>query len=60
MDNSKLEALAQKELERQATFDHRIFCCKSTACLSAGAELIHMSMEQRLANKEGAKEVCAK
>ncbi len=56
MNNSKLEALAQKELERQAEFDHRIFCCKSTACLSAGADLIHRSLEQGVANKERAKQ----
>ena len=53
MNNSKLDALAQKERDRQAAFDHRIFCCKSTACLSAGADLIHMSLQQGLANKEG-------
>jgi len=56
MNNSKLDALAQKERDRQAAFDHRIFCCKSTACLSAGADLIHMSLQQGLANKEGAVE----
>jgi len=54
MNNSKLDALAQKERDRQATFDQRIFCCKSTACLSGGADMIHTSLQQSVANKEGA------
>jgi bidirectional [NiFe] hydrogenase diaphorase subunit len=37
MQNNELEALAKKEQERQEQFDTRIFCCTSTACLSAGA-----------------------
>jgi len=37
MDNSKLEELAQKELDRQQGFKYRIFGCSSTACISAGA-----------------------
>lgn len=52
MDNSKLETLAQAEKERQAAFAKRIFCCKSTACLSAGADLIHMSLEQGVSSKQ--------
>jgi bidirectional [NiFe] hydrogenase diaphorase subunit len=56
MNNSKLDALAQKERERQAAFDQRIFCCKSTACLSAGADSIHMTLQQGVENKEGAVE----
>jgi NADH:ubiquinone oxidoreductase subunit E len=37
MQNNELEILAQKEIDRQAQFDSRIYCCTSTACLSAGA-----------------------
>ena len=47
MDNSKLDALAEKELDRQSTFDQRIFCCKSTACLSSGADMVHTSLQQK-------------
>ena len=52
MNNSKLETLAQTERERQATVDQRFFCCKSTACLSSGADMIHMTLEQT-ANQQG-------
>jgi bidirectional [NiFe] hydrogenase diaphorase subunit len=37
MSLEKLERLAQRERERQEKFERRIFCCISTACLSAGA-----------------------
>jgi bidirectional [NiFe] hydrogenase diaphorase subunit len=37
MSREKLDQKAARELERQAGFDRRIFCCISTACLSAGA-----------------------
>ncbi len=46
MSYEKLEALGQKELTRQETYKRRIFCCTSTACLSAGAGLTHTAMEQ--------------
>jgi bidirectional [NiFe] hydrogenase diaphorase subunit len=32
-----LDDIAKRELERQSSFEKRIFCCTSTACLSAGA-----------------------
>jgi len=48
MNNSKLEKLAQAEQERQSNLDKRIFCCKSTACLSAGADLVQTTMEETL------------
>ena len=56
MNNSKLEELAQAERERQANFEKRIFCCQSTACLSAGADVIQMSLEQGVARQNGAAE----
>jgi bidirectional [NiFe] hydrogenase diaphorase subunit len=45
MDNSKLEELARKELERQQGFKYRIFGCSSTACISAGARSTIDSMQ---------------
>lgn len=37
MTREKLDKLAAQERERQEAFDRRIYCCISTACLSAGA-----------------------
>lgn len=58
MNNSKLEKLAQAERERQANLDKRIFCCKSTACLSSGADVVQMTLEQTLTNKQGDEQTC--
>lgn len=44
----KLEALGQKERTRQEQYKRRIFCCTSTACLSAGARSTHTALEQAL------------
>ncbi len=49
MDNQLLEQLAQEERDRQAQYHQRIFCCTSTACLSAGAGLTHQALEQSVA-----------
>ena len=49
MNNTKLKALAQQERDRQEQFERRIFCCTSTACLSAGAGLTHTAVEQGVA-----------
>ncbi len=45
MNNAKLEEMAQKERDRQAQYRRRIFCCMSTACLSAGAGQAHQSLQ---------------
>ena len=37
MSYAQLHSLAEMERERQQKFKKRIFCCTSTACLSAGA-----------------------
>jgi len=37
MSREKLDKMAEKEQARQEQFDHRVYCCISTACLSAGA-----------------------
>ncbi len=49
MNNTKLEELAQKERDRQEQYERRIFCCTSTACLSAGANPTHAMLEQSVA-----------
>ncbi len=49
MDNQLLEQLAQQERDRQQQYQRRIFCCTSTACLSAGAGLTHQALEQGVA-----------
>ena len=49
MDNTHLIELAQAERARQEQYRRRIFCCTSTACLSAGAGLAHKSIEQAVA-----------
>jgi bidirectional [NiFe] hydrogenase diaphorase subunit len=49
MNFTKLEELGQKEKARQEQFDKRIFCCTSTACLSAGAGHTLTALEQGVA-----------
>ena len=46
MDQAGLEKLAQEESARQAQYHQRIFCCTSTACLSAGAGSTRTAIEQ--------------
>jgi bidirectional [NiFe] hydrogenase diaphorase subunit len=46
MDNAHLEALAREEEARQKKHHSRIFCCASTACLSAGAGQTLAALEQ--------------
>lgn len=48
MSREKLDQKAVRERERQAGFDRRIFCCISTACLSAGAGRTMQSLRQGL------------
>lgn len=49
MNTEHLETLAQEERDRQARYDRRIFCCTSTACLSAGAGQTFTTLEQGVA-----------
>ncbi|NDJ76502.1 MAG: NADH-quinone oxidoreductase subunit L [Chloroflexi bacterium] len=49
MNNELLLQLAQEERDRQAQYQRRIFCCTSTACLSAGAGVTHQALEQGVA-----------
>ena len=55
MNNRKLKDLAQKERARQEQFQRRIFCCTSTACLSAGAGHAHTAVQQGVAAHQGDK-----
>jgi bidirectional [NiFe] hydrogenase diaphorase subunit len=48
MKTERLEQLAQKERDRQSQYHQRIFCCTSTACLSAGAGQTHQAVEHNL------------
>ena len=49
MNFNKLEELGQQEQNRQQLFERRIFCCTSTACLSAGAGQVFSTLEQAVA-----------
>ncbi len=49
MSYDKLQKFADEERERQAKFKRRIFCCTSTACLSAGAGQTYSSLKQGVA-----------
>ena len=53
-----LEEIGQKELARQEAFQRRIFCCTSTACLSAGSGQVLATLEKAVAaNNGGANDV---
>jgi bidirectional [NiFe] hydrogenase diaphorase subunit len=49
MSFKNLEELGQKERTRQEKYHRRIFCCTSTACLSAGAGQVHTTLDQEVA-----------
>ena len=49
MSYAKLEQLALKEQQRQEQYQRRIFCCTSTACLSAGARQTQTTVEEAVA-----------
>ncbi len=46
MDDAHLIALAEQERARQAQYERRVYCCTSTACLSAGAGETHAALEK--------------
>jgi bidirectional [NiFe] hydrogenase diaphorase subunit len=48
MSREKLDQMAMRERERQAEFERRIYCCISTACLSAGAGKTIQSLKHGL------------
>ena len=49
MNFDSLEELGQEERARQEKYQRRIFCCTSTACLSAGAGQVHTTLDQAVA-----------
>jgi len=49
MNFSTLEEIGNKERLRQEKYQRRIFCCTSTACLSAGAGQVHTTLDQAVA-----------
>jgi bidirectional [NiFe] hydrogenase diaphorase subunit len=49
MNFNKLEEIGHKERARQDKYRRRIFCCTSTACLSAGAGQVHTTLDQAVA-----------
>jgi len=49
MNFNTLLDIGQKELARQKKYQRRIFCCTSTACLSAGAGQVHTTLDQAVA-----------
>jgi bidirectional [NiFe] hydrogenase diaphorase subunit len=46
MNFNTLEEIGHKERTRQEKYQRRIFCCTSTACLSAGAGQVHLTLDQ--------------
>jgi len=46
MNFNTLEDIGRKERARQDKYHRRIFCCTSTACLSAGAGQVHTTLDQ--------------
>jgi bidirectional [NiFe] hydrogenase diaphorase subunit len=58
MNFKKLEEVGKKERTRQENHQRRIFCCTSTACLSAGAGQVHNTLDLSIAaSKSGENEV---
>ena len=49
MNFKTLEEIGNKERTRQGKYQRRIFCCTSTACLSAGAGQVHTALDQSVA-----------
>jgi bidirectional [NiFe] hydrogenase diaphorase subunit len=51
MNRTDLEAMAQRELQRQQAFRCRILCCASTPCLSSGGSTVYDAINDAI--KEG-------
>jgi bidirectional [NiFe] hydrogenase diaphorase subunit len=54
----ELERIAQQEQAAQAQFDHRVFVCMGTACLSAQSDQIKTALESEV-QKRGIAKQCA-
>jgi len=46
MNRSELQAMAQRELERQRKFRCRLLCCASTPCLSSGSSAVQAELQK--------------
>jgi bidirectional [NiFe] hydrogenase diaphorase subunit len=57
MNRADLQAMAQRERERQQAFRCRLLCCASTPCLSSGATAVQKAMEDAIAEHELSAEV---
>jgi bidirectional [NiFe] hydrogenase diaphorase subunit len=49
MKRADLQAMAQRELDRQQAFRCRLLCCASTPCLSSGATAVQEALEEAVA-----------
>ncbi|MBE7554509.1 MAG: NAD(P)H-dependent oxidoreductase subunit E [Anaerolineales bacterium] len=57
MNRVELQALAEKETERQQQFRCRLLCCSSTPCVSSGALPVQEIFQQAIKNNQLTKEV---
>jgi bidirectional [NiFe] hydrogenase diaphorase subunit len=55
MNRADLEAMAQREIQRQQSFRCRILCCASTPCLSSGGTSVFDAINAAINNKQAAK-----
>jgi bidirectional [NiFe] hydrogenase diaphorase subunit len=56
MSFERLQRLGEKEMQRQAGYKRRIYCCISTACLSTGSGQTLRALEQAVAAAGAAEE----
>jgi bidirectional [NiFe] hydrogenase diaphorase subunit len=52
MNRADLQAMAQREQEKQAAFRCRILCCASTPCLSSGATAVQQTIEKTIKSED--------
>lgn len=57
MNRVELQALAEKETERQQQFRCRLLCCSSTPCVSSGALSVQETFQQAIKANQLTKEV---
>jgi bidirectional [NiFe] hydrogenase diaphorase subunit len=48
MNRADLQAMAQRELDRQQNYRCRLLCCASTPCLSSGATAVQQALEDAI------------
>jgi bidirectional [NiFe] hydrogenase diaphorase subunit len=52
MITDEIQAIAEREQQRQAEFQHRVFVCSSTACQSAGSQHVKRALEEQVEQQE--------